>query len=210
MADKLKTPLNTSPCTIGELTLDLLLQEEEKLSNKVTQFPVENGSPASDHVINDSALLTITGFVTNAPIRSHPGTGDNKARVTLQGQDQLVGDDINFVELAIAYLRKIRLEKAPVTVITRRGTYENMLIQDFTRSKDKTTGDALVFTIQLIEFRQVKLLYVAAPKRTKSGRAQPRTQIGKKAPATAVNDYYGSIGYKLVHGFKDVITKAPE
>ncbi len=198
--DTLKTQLNSSPCTIGELTLDLLLQEDEELSNKVTQFPVENGSPATDHVINEPVTLTITGYVTNAPIRVHPGTVDSQARVTRQGEDKLVGPDINFAELALAYLKKIRLERKAVRVTTKRGTWENMLIQRISRTKTKATGDALVFTITLVEFRQVKLLFVAGTrKRTTSARAQPRSQGGKKSTPKPPKDY-GSIWYNLDDG----------
>ncbi len=211
--DKLKTALNSSPCTIGDLTLDLLIQEDEELSNKVTQFPVEDGSPASDHVINEPVQLTLTGFVTNAPIRVHPGTVDSQARVTRQGEDKLVGTDINFAELALAYLKRIRLEKTAVTVTTKRGTWENMLVQRVSRTKTKSTGDALVFTISLIEFRKVKLVFVdGVRKRTTSARAQPRAQGGKKSAQKPPKDY-ASIFYNLSDGLgnaaKTFFTKQP-
>lgn len=208
MAEKLKTPLNSSPGTIGELALDLLIQEDEELPNRVTQFPVENGSPAADHVVNEPGVLTITGMVSNAPFRAHPGTIDSQARVTRQGEDQIVGTDINFAELALDYLRRLRAERKAVTVTTRRGTWENMLVQRISRSKTKETGDAIVFTVTLVEFRQVKLLYVAAPqKRTKSQRAQPRTKQGKKGTPKG-RDEYSSISYKLFKGIsKTFFTK---
>jgi len=208
--DNLKTVLNGSPCTIGEITLDLLLQEDEELSNRVTQFPIENGSPASDHVVNEPTILTITGMVTNAPVRAHGGTIDSQARVTPRGQDQLSGTDINFAELALAYLRKILIDKSPITVTTKRGTWENMMVQRVSRSKSKATGDALVFTITMIELKKVKLLFVAAPrKRTKSARAQPKANAGKKNVAVAKEDNYGSILYNLGEGLKTFFEKAP-
>lgn len=207
MADSIQSPINTSPGTVGDLVLDLLIQEEEDMPNKVTQYPVENGSAASDHVVIDPAVLTITGFITNAPIRSHSGTVDGTARVTRQEQDQLVGKDINFTDLALAYLRKIRLAREPITVTTKRGTWTNMLVQRVLRSKDKDTGDAMTFTITLVQFQPVKLIYVSAPrKKTKSKRAQPRADMGKKA---APEDT-GSIAYKLVKGVtKTFFTQAP-
>ncbi len=207
MADTLKTNLNLSPCTIGELTLDLLLQEDEKLSNKVTQYPVENGSPASDHVVIDPVTLTITGFVTNAPVHAHSGTIDGQARVILADHNQLNGTDINFAELALTYLRRIRLAREAVSVSTKRGTWDNMLVQDVSRSKTKDTGDALVFTITLIEFRQVELFFVQAPKKkTKSARAQARANLGKKTP---VEDSR-STAHRLAHGVVDYFTKASQ
>jgi hypothetical protein len=211
MADKLQTPLNPNPCTIGDLLLDLLLQEEEEMANKVTQYPVENGSPAADHVITEPTVLTITGFVTNAPIRAHVGTIDGQARVTRTKEDQLRGSDINFTDLALAYLRKIRLSRTPVTVITKRGTWENMLVERVSRQKSKDTGDALVFTIRLVEFRQVKLVYVSAPrKRTTSARAQPRKEKGKGS-ATKPKEAPGTILYEFVDGVtKTFFSKVPK
>lgn len=203
----IKTPLNSTPGTIGDLVLDCLLQEEEKLSNTVTKFPVENGSSSNDHVIIEPDVLTITGFVTNAPIRAHAGTIDGKARVTKQGEDQLVGTDINFAELALTYLREIRRSKKVVTVTTRRGTWENMLVEDFARVKSKDTGDALVFTIRLTQFQTVKLFFVDAPrKRTKSARAQPRAKGGKKS-TTANGDDFASTAYRAKPGAVKVASK---
>lgn len=204
--DKLKTAINSIPCTIGDLSLDLLIQEEEELSNKVTQFPIESGGNFADHVINDPVVLTITGLVTNAPIRAHPGTIDGKARVTRKGEDQLNGSDINFAELALAYLKEIRLARQPVTVTTKRGTWENMLVERVSRAKNKDTGDALVFSIRLVEFKQVKLVFVDAPrKKTKSARAQPRAKGGKQGKTEKPVE---SIAYKLSHGIREFFTKA--
>jgi hypothetical protein len=205
--ETLKTALNSLPCTIGELALDLLIQEDESLVNRVTQYPVEDGSQASDHIVIEPGRLTITGMVTNAPIRAHPGDTDARARVTRQGEDQLVGTDINFAELAIEYLRKIRNDKTPVAVVTKRGRWDNMVVERFDRSKSAATGDALVFTISMIELRKVKLLFVAAPrKRTKSARAQPRVDAGKKNTAKGKTEY-SSIGYKLNDGIKQFFSK---
>lgn len=207
MADSIKTPLNSTPGKIGDLVLDCLLQEEEKLSNTVTKFPVEDGSSSNDHVIIEPDILTITGFITNAPIRAHAGTVDARARVTKKGEDQLVGTDINFADLAIAYLREIRKSKKVVTVTTRRGTWENMLVEDFSRIKSKDTGDALIFTVRLSQFQSVKLFFVDAPrKRTKSKRAQPRAKLGKKTPPP--DDGLASTAYLASPGVKKIASKA--
>jgi hypothetical protein len=198
MADPIKTPLNTAPGSIGDLVLDVLLQEEEDMPNKVTQYPVEDGSAASDHVVNEPTILTITGFISNSPIHTHTGDIDGKARVTRKGDDQLTGTDINFTDLALAYLRKIRLEKKTVTVKTKRGTWENMLVQRVNRAKNKDTGDAMIFTITLVEFQPVKLVFVSAPRtRTKSARAQPRAGLGKKSTP---DERSGTLLYNLKKG----------
>jgi hypothetical protein len=209
MAESIKTKQNFGPCTIGTVSLDLLLQEQEQLPSKVTEYPVENGSPAQDHIINESVILTITGMITNAPIRTHAGNIDSQARVTVTADDHLTGEDINFTDLAWAELRKLREARTPIAVTTKRGTWAKMLIEDIDRTKTKETGDALVFTIRLKEFRSVKLVFVAAPrKRTTSARAQPRTQAGKKETPKGP-DEWGSSAYYLKRGIKTFFSKSP-
>lgn len=206
MAESIKTPLNKTPGTIGDLVLDCLLQEEEKLSNTVTKFPVESGSSSNDHIIIEPDILTITGFVTNSPIWAHAGTVDGKARVTKKGEDQLVGTDINFADLALTYLREIRKSKKIVTVTTKRGTWDNMVVEEISRIKNKDTGDALAFVIRLTQFQTVKLFFVDAPrKRTKSSRAQPRAKVGKKS--TTPDDDYASTAYRAEPGAIKVVSK---
>lgn len=204
--DPLKTDLNPAPCIIGDLILDLLVQEDEELSNKVTQFPIEDGSPASDHVILEPTTLTIVGMVTNAPIASYNRPVENQARVTVKDKDKLVGEEINFAELALAYLRKIMADKTLITVSTKRGVWKNMMVQRVSRSKSKATGDSLVFTITLIEIKKVKLVYVAAPrKKTTSQRAQPKTDSGKKALDEKKVEEHKSLGYNLKKGIEGAI-----
>ncbi len=208
MAENIKTKQNFGPCTIGTVSLDLLIQEQEQLPSKVTEYPVENGSPAADHIINESAILTITGMITNAPMRTHAGAIDSQARVTVTADDHLTGEDINFADLALGMLRKMREERLPISVTTKRGTWPKMLIEDIDRTKNKETGDALVFTIRLKEFRSVKLVFVAAKKRTTSARAQPRAQAGKKETPKGP-DEFGSSAYYLKHGIKSFFSKNP-
>jgi hypothetical protein len=178
-----------APARIGDLILDVLIEETENLTNRVTQFPVEDGSQVSDHVVNDPDTLTIVGMVTNSPIRSHGGPADGQARATIPVLDHVVGTALNFAELALAYLKQIRKNKTAVTVITKRGRFENMIVQSFRRTKDRNTGDALTFTVDLIAIRKVKLQFVAAPtRRTTSARAQPRVDTGKKTAQTAASE----------------------
>lgn len=176
-----------APARIGDLILDVLIEETEKLTNKVTQLPVEDGSPVSDNIVLDPDSLTIVGMVTNSPIRSHGGPIDAQARATIPVLDHVVGTALNFAELALDYLRQIRKNKTAISVVTKRGRFENMVVQSIQRTKDKSTGDALIFTIELIAIRKVKLQFVAS-RRTTSARAQPRIDTGKKTPQTPATE----------------------
>jgi hypothetical protein len=95
-------------------------------------------------------------------------------------------------------------DKTLITVSTKRGVWKNMMVQRVSRSKSKATGDSLVFTITLIEIKKVKLVYVAAPrKNTKSQRAQPKTDSGKKDLDEKPPDINESMLYKLGKGLLD-------
>lgn len=179
-----------NPAKIGDLTLDALIEEAEEKGNTVTQFPVEDGSQISDHVVKRPDVLMIRGVVTNAPIRSHGGPADAQARATIPVLDHVVGTSINYAELALAYLRELVDLKKTVDVVTRRGRFSNMQVTKFSRSKTKDTGDALVFSIEMVQVTRVKLLFVASGsgRRTKSGRAQPRTDSGKNTAQKASSD----------------------
>jgi hypothetical protein len=179
----------TAPARIGDLILDVLMEETENLTNTVTTNPVEDGSPAADHIILNPDTLTITGMVTNSPIRSHGGPVDSQARATIPILDHVVGTALNFAELARNYLVLLRKNRTPITVITKRGRFENMVVQSFRRTKDRNTGDALIFTVDFLSIRKIKLKYVAAPtRRTTSARAQPRTDAGKATAKTATSE----------------------
>lgn len=198
-----------NPAKIGDLTLDALIEESEEKANTVTQFPVEDGSQISDHVIKRPDVLVIRGVVTNAPIRSHGGPSDAQARATIPVLDHVVGTTINYAELALAYLRELVSLKKTVDVVTRRGRFANMQVTKFSRTKTKETGDALVFTVEMIEVTRVKLLFVAAgsSRRTKSGRAQPRTDAGKNTAQKASNDDpLRSMAKKVTRGVKAVVS----
>lgn len=197
-----------NPARVGDLILDALIEEAEEKSNTVTQFPVEDGSQINDHVIKRPDILVIRGIVTNAPIRSHGGTADAQARATIPVLDHVVGTALNYAELALAYLRELVDLKKSVAVVTRRGRFENMQVTKFSRSKTKDTGDALVFTIEMTQVTRVKLLFVAAPtRRTKSGRAQPRTDSGKNtAQKASQDDPLRSIAKKIQVGGKAFIS----
>jgi len=71
---------------LGNIELDANLEETHEWSALVTESPVEDGSPVSDHVIEQPDKLSIRGFISETPITASPsilgiiGTSDASSR----------------------------------------------------------------------------------------------------------------------------------
>jgi len=130
---------------IGELELDVTLTEKHEFSNEITSFPVEAGAEIADHVIQAPSRITIQGFVTNTPVKLFGGALDPtdyvqtalETLLTLAGH--IKGDE------------GLYTTPEPVTVVTGLNVYSNMMITSLTIPRDRTTGQALEFTAELVE-----------------------------------------------------------
>lgn len=60
-------------------------------------------------------------------------------------------------------LEKLRQTTTIFTVLGTKGTYESMVVEDFTMKRDASTGTGAEFTIQMKELRQVSTQTVALP-----------------------------------------------
>ena len=127
--------------SIDGYLIDAFASEQPTRRNRVTSFPVEEGSDMSDHVIKQPLRLNVTGTVSNAPI----GTV----------VDARQGDDKPSVE-AYSRLVEIMTNNRLVTVITSKRPYDNMLLEALS---DPTDGanDSLKFTAS---FRQIRTITI--------------------------------------------------
>ncbi len=119
---------------IGGVFLDATISEEHEYNSRVTQFPVENGTVISDHIINDPIRLSISGIVSDSPIRF-----------------------LSFFNRSTdAFNRLIRIHelKERITVVTGIKIYENMVMTSLNVPREVGTGQALNFSM---EFQQILL-----------------------------------------------------
>lgn len=141
--------------TAGVLEVDTLEQETHEWNRDVTESPVENGSPIADHVIQQPLKLTITGFISNAPVTGF-----------LEGAVSLVTDGFsseNRVQAAIDKLYSFYASKELVTIYTRYKLYQNMLITNISIPRRPEDGDAIQFTIDATEVRIVSTATTKLP-----------------------------------------------
>ncbi|MEM0173063.1 MAG: hypothetical protein QXI16_00990 [Sulfolobaceae archaeon] len=117
---------------IGGVFLDATISETHEYTSRATQFPVENGTMISDHIINEPVRLAITGIVSDSPVRYFSF----------------------FNRSTDAYNRLVRIHelKERITVVTGIKVYNNMILTSLTVPRDNSTGQALNF---VMEFQQI-------------------------------------------------------
>ena len=114
----------TQPVSVGFAQFDCMLESNENYSSDVTDFPVEDGYDISDHVINKAMTLDMVLYVTAMPITfvaNFGGKGVDGSYSAISGRPDAVKND----------LIKLRAAKTPITIMTPRLMYKNMMITNF-------------------------------------------------------------------------------
>ena len=163
-----------TPGKIGSLQLDVTVSETHEYNAKATQFPVEDGSTITDHIINDPIQVQMEGFVTNNPIVLTTGFDENVDR----------GAGSNKDELALAALMDIRDKREPIDIVTGMRKYSSMAMISLSIPRDAGTGAAFRFSATFVEVRKVSSKYVKLPNlKDKDGTKQqgaPQVDKGKQ------------------------------
>jgi hypothetical protein len=129
-----------APSQVGALVLDVLVSEKFSFKADVTEFPIESGSEASDHVITKPERISISGLISNTYAIEFAGDGGIKH------------------SNALDTLRFMINEKLPMTVITGMTRYHDMVIESIegTRTADKG-GNWLDLSFELVQISKVSL-----------------------------------------------------
>ena len=130
---------NITEESIGGFVIDAFISEHYKFGNSVTDIPMEDGSYASDHAVENAAEIHITGFMGGVEFAGSAG-GDPKTRITE------------------AYLELMRLksERQPIDLVTGLDTYPDMLITSFEVDRDSTNGNDFPFEMTFKQIRIIK------------------------------------------------------
>ncbi len=129
---------------IGDLVMDATISEGHSRSNRVTRWPVENGSTISDHIANEPKRLSVEGFITDSPLESG-----------VQFEQR--------VQTAYQRLNEMWKGRALVEVVTQYEVYRQMAIEKLDIPKSRQTGESLRFNISFVEIRKVSSQTVAIP-----------------------------------------------
>jgi len=119
--------------SIGDIELDVVLNEEHDFNTRVTRNPVEDGSEYSDNVVILPVILNMTARVSDASmIPLVPSFGSK----SIDAYNALV---------------ELQLNKELVLIGTGIRTFENMFIERITVPRQSTDGNSIRFEMTLAE-----------------------------------------------------------
>ncbi len=162
-----------TPGSIGGFVMDVTVLEDHVMSNDVTEDPVEEGAPMTDHIRRRADMLTLQCAVTDHPMGE---------MVTLRAKADAAKAAINSIapvattldpygsvtEECRAYMTRLMEDCEPVVVVTSIRTYDSMALVSFRESRSPGSGAGLMFTAELRKIR------IVSNERTSSRVAVPR------------------------------------
>lgn len=148
---------------IGDIQAQITVQEAHHDETIITEHPVERGAQISDHVYRLPSRLSLQVAWSNTVLEA---------------------PDPSYLASIYSQLRGLML--TPLTVVTGKRTYQNMLIQTIELTTDEETEYALFISLQLREviLTQTTTIVFSDP----SNQTEPQTtaavqQEGTKQPA---------------------------
>lgn len=146
------------PGQIGSLTLDTTIDERHEYTNQVSSFPIEDGSEITDHVRQEPERITLTGIVTKSPVKFLGGALVRKTDFFQRGNENdavqealetLLTDAGYAFPIQPGTLQARKNTVRPIDVVTGLRCYPGMIITNLSIPRDKSTGDAMRFSITL-------------------------------------------------------------
>ena len=134
--------------SIGGFVIDVFREEKYNFSAEATDIPIEDGETAADHVVNRPSEIQISAFIGNAEF-------------IVFDAPQQAGDPKQRIRAAYYELLRLKNEGKPLTLVTGLASYPNMVITDFSISRDVQTGTDLPFDMTFKEITVIKSETVA-------------------------------------------------
>ena len=175
-------------CKIGELVIDVSLKQEIKYSNVITEFPVENGSSITDHIIVKPTRLVLSGMIIDSTFDIY----GNVQKITNLFTTNPINNLTNLVKgvsakqiTAYQILQTLWQNKSLVTVTFKLDVFPNMVIEDLSFTSDNGTIDNLPFEITLVQMKQAEVenVYISRNRNVNNslkGLATPKSIFGKQ------------------------------
>lgn len=146
------TSLETS---IISIDLDVTMDEAHEWTNDVTSYPVEEGSPITDHIRQMPDKVTITGMISDTPLRDDILQNYNAG---VDGVNAPVRSQTTF-----DLLRDLMASKELITLYTRYKIYTSMALQNCSIPRSSGMGLMVQFTLQFINVKIVSTQSVDVP-----------------------------------------------
>lgn len=145
---------------LGSLQFDAVLSDDLDASVDIVQYPIETGTPIADHIIYQPIRYTMTGAVSNNPLKVSitDFTGaltnlvDNNPFIAAGAglfAGWLSGSNETRSSTTLNTLLDFMYSGQVFTVDTGEITLNNMVIQHIGRSKDPENENGLIFVAEL-------------------------------------------------------------
>lgn len=150
---------------VGALILDAMVNESHEFTRSVTQFPVQEGAPITDHVRHEPTKITIEGLITNTPT-TYSSVISQFFYDIASGRERTL-NETSYTRVSGAFDLLMEMIKEadtydvapkamePIDVVTTMRLYKDMLITSLTINKDKPE-DCLRFTMSLQKVRRAR------------------------------------------------------
>lgn len=145
---------------LGSLQFDAVLSDDLDASVEIVQYPIETGTPIADHIIYQPIRYTMTGAVSNNPLKV--SITDFTGALTNLVDDNpfiaagaglfagwLSGSNETRSSTTLNTLLDFMYSGQVFTVDTGEITLNNMVIQRIGRSKDPENENGLIFVAEL-------------------------------------------------------------
>lgn len=145
---------------LGSLQFDAVLSDNLDASVDIVQYPIETGTPIADHIIYQPIRYTMTGAVSNNPLKV--SITDFTGALTNLVDDNpfiaagaglfagwLSGSNETRSSTTLNTLLDFMYSGQVFTVDTGEITLNNMVIQRIGRSKDPENENGLIFVAEL-------------------------------------------------------------
>jgi len=148
--------------TIGGYEFDAVLEDTLDASIQLTGYAIESGARVSDHRIINPIKWTMTGAVSNNPLRTQitdflggaiSNLTDNPLAATVAGLAAgfLSGSSDTRSSTTLSFLISLMFSGEPFDVDTGDLQLKNMVITRISRGKDPSNETGLIFVAELQE-----------------------------------------------------------
>lgn len=177
--------------SIGALPLDALLNEKTSLNSRATEYAVEDGPPVTDHVVQESELLALDGWVTAAEVALLGGLAIGGLRNLVGGTGLgglSAGGGRSKLISSKEALRKIHADRLPITIVTGLDVYVDFVMETCDIGRSSEAGDRFEISATFKQIRKVTLRQADIPPEKTSGSATgkaggTKTNAGKTSGA---------------------------
>ena len=173
-----------SAVSIGELVLDVALEETHARQARITEHPVESGCTIADHIQALPESVQLEGVISNTPL-SFLGLP--------------IFDTREWVQEAFKKLEELFQSGQTVDIVTTLKTYTAMALESLSIHRNAHNSEALRFTCCAKAIRKADSVVIQIPK-PKVKRAQPKKSLGKQ-PATPAPEAVAKKAQSLLSSF---------